>query len=109
MSDNRILPNTNSNVEYVLKFGEAYGTTGTTIYPDLHVTGTKYLWNAVFDYEEIAVYSSGDYMTSSGSPCAFLTNKPSSGDIMSDDNAWLYWNDINLNTVSFYIVTRMAD
>lgn len=106
MSDNRILENSESFVDYVMKFGEAYGTTGTIVYPDLHVTGTKTLWNAVFDYEDYVSYSSGDYICSSGDIAQFLTSKPSSGDIMVDDNAWLHWIDLNNKVVSLQIVTR---
>lgn len=105
-ADNRILANTESYLDYVIKFGEAYGTTGTIIYPDLHVTGTKTLWNSVFDYEDFVDYSSGDYICSTSTPAQFLTNKPSSGDIIFDDRAWLHWIDLNLQCQYAYIVTR---
>lgn len=106
LSDDRVKENLNSYIGYVLKFGEAYGTTGTIVYPDLHVTGTKYLWNGVYDFPDYVAYSSGDIVASSGTPCSFLTNKPSSGDINVDDNAWLYVNDFN-NVISyFYFVSR---
>jgi hypothetical protein len=106
LSDNRILPNTNSYVEYTLKIGEAYGTSGTVIYPGLATVSGKYLWNAVLDYPDFCNYSSGDYILSPSTPCDFLTHKPSSGDIMIDDNAWLYFNDFNLQLNYLYIVTR---
>lgn len=106
IGDDRILENTSSNVEYTLKFGEAYGTTGTTIYADLTVLTGKFMWNSVFDYEDYCVYSSGDYVSSSGSPTNFLTNKPSSGDVMTDDNAWLYFNDFALKSSYVKVTTR---
>lgn len=109
ITDDRIKANSNSYVEYVMKFGEAYGSTGTIIYPDLHVTGAKHFWNGIFDYEDFVDYSSGDYICSSGSIAPFLTNKPSSGDIHLDDNAWLYWINYNQNTSYMYIVTRASD
>ena len=105
IGDATITNNSNSYTPYVIKFGEAYGSTGTVVYPDLTVTNTKYLWNSVFDYEDYCAYSSGDYVTSTSTPCDFLTNKPSSGDIMSDDNAWLYWIDMTYQTAKVRIKT----
>jgi hypothetical protein len=60
--DNRILPNNNSNVLYEVKFGEAYGSSGTVIYPNLTNISGKYLWNAVLDYPTFCNYASGDYI-----------------------------------------------
>ena len=105
LSDNRILSNNNSYVEYELKFGEAYGSSGTIIYPNLTTVSGKYLWNAVLDYPDFCNYTSGDYILSSSTPAPFLTNKPSSGDIMFDDNAWLHFIDFNNQLSYAYIVT----
>jgi len=100
--DNRILPNTHSNVLYEVKFGEAYGSSGTVIYPNLTNISGKYLWNAVVDYPTFCNYSSGDYIGS------FLTENPLVKDgieLMVDDNAWLYWNNYNLDTSYVKVVT----
>ena len=100
--DNRILPNTNSNVEYQVKFGEAYGSSGTVIYPNLTTISGKYLWNAVLDYPTFCNYASGDYIGE------FLTENPLLVDGMQltvDDNAWLYWNNYNLDTSYVKVVT----
>ena len=101
LSDNRILPNNNSNVEYTLKFGEAYGSSGTVIYPNLTTVSGKYLWNAVLDYPDFCNYSSGDYIGN------FLSEHPylnTGMELMVDDNAWLYWNNFNLDTT--YVQVR---
>lgn len=95
LSDNRILPNNNSYVQYEVKFGEAYGSSGTVIYPNLTNISGKYLWNAVVDYPTFCNYSSGDYIGD------FLTENPlskSGMELSVDDNAWLYWNNYNLDT-----------
>ena len=100
--DNRILPNNNSNVLYEVKFGEAYGSSGTVIYPNLTNISGKYLWNAVVDYPTFCNYSSGDYIGN------FLTEHPylkSGMDLMVDDNAWLYWNNYNLDTSYVKVMT----
>lgn len=100
--DNRILPNNNSNVLYQVKFGEAYGSSGTVIYPNLTNISGKYLWNAVLDYPTFCNYTSGDYIGN------FLTEHPyvkSGMDLMVDDNAWLYWNNYNLDTSYVKVMT----
>jgi len=100
--DNRILPNNNSYVQYEVKFGEAYGSSGTVIYPNLTNISGKYLWNAVVDYPTFCNYSSGDYTSD------FLTENPNLKDGMQltvDDNAWLYWTNFNLNTSYVKVVT----
>lgn len=102
LSDNRILPNNNSNVLYEVKFGEAYGSSGTIVYPNLTTISGKYLWNAVLDYPTFCNYSSGDYIGN------FLTENPyvkSGMDLMVDDNAWLYWNNYNLDTSYVKVMT----
>jgi hypothetical protein len=102
LSDNRILPNTNSYIEYELRLGEAYGTSGTVIYPSLTTVRGKYLWNAVLDYPTFCNYASGDYIGS------FLTENPyvkSGMELMVDDNAWLYWNNYNLDTIYVKVMT----
>jgi hypothetical protein len=102
LSDNRILPNNNSNVLYEVKFGEAYGSSGTVIYPNLTNISGKYLWNAVVDYPTFCNYSSGDYISS------FLSEHPylnTGMELTVDDNAWLYWNDFNLDTSYVKVLT----
>ena len=102
LSDNRILPNNNSNVLYEVKFGEAYGSSGTIVYPNLTTISGKYLWNAVLDYPTFCNYSSGTYIGD------FLTEHPylkSGMDLMVDDNAWLYWNNYNLDTSYVKVMT----
>jgi len=102
LSDNRILPNTNSYVLYEVKFGEAYGSSGTVIYPNLTTVSGKYLWNAVLDYPTFCNYASGDYIGN------FLTENPyvkSGMELMVDDNAWLYWNNYNLDTSYVKVMT----
>lgn len=100
--------NSNSYASYVLKFGESYGSssTGSTVYPNQVVTGTKYVWNGVYDYEDFVSYSSGT-INAGTSSCRFLTNMPSSGDIEFTDNAYLYCNSITSGTIDYaYIVTK---
>jgi hypothetical protein len=102
LSDNRILPNTNSYVQYEVKFGEAYGSSGTIVYPNLTTISGKYLWNAVLDYPTFCNYASGDYIGN------FLTENPyvkSGMELMVDDNAWLYWNNFNLDTSYVKVMT----
>lgn len=104
ITDDRVMENANSYIAYTCKFGEAYGTTGTTVYPDLTVAAAKYLWNGILDYPDQCAFSSGDYI-STGASSQFLTNKPSSGDIFNDDYAWLYFNDFNL--IAYQIKYRL--
>jgi len=95
LDDIRISPNTNSYVQYEVKFGEAYGSSGTVVYPNLTTVTGKYLWNAVLDYPTFCSYSSGSYIDT------FLTENPQlkiGMDLMTDDNAWLYWNNFTLHT-----------
>jgi len=102
LSDNRILPNNNSNVLYEVKFGEAYGSSGTIVYPNLTTISGKYLWNAVVDYPTFCNYSSGTYIGD------FLTENPyvkTGMELMVDDNAWLYWNNYNLDTSYVKVMT----
>lgn len=108
-ADNRILNNSNSYLTYTLKAGEAYGSSGTTIYPDLAQATGKYIWNGIYDFEDYIGYSSGTIVANGSSPVNFLTNAPSSGTIEMDDNAWLYWCDLNLQSSYAYIVTRASD
>lgn len=100
--------NTNSNCYYQLKFGESYGasSSGTTAYPDMAQTANKYVWNAVYDYEDFVGYSSGTI--NAGSPSSrLLTNRPSSGDIQFTENAYLYLNSMTSGTIDYaYIVTK---
>lgn len=105
-ADNRIHGNSNSYLTYTLKIGEAYGTSGTTIYPDLAVATGKWIWNGIYDYEDFIGYSSGDIVARASNNTRFLTNKASSGDVEMDDNSWLYWCDLNLQSSYAYIVTR---
>lgn len=93
ISDDTVVNCPGHYVSYEVKFGESYGSSGT-IFADL-TTSTGVAWNSIFDYEDFCSYSSGDYEASSVTPSQFLTNKPSSGDIMTDDNAWLYWIHFN--------------
>ena len=100
--DNRILPNNKSNVLYEVKFGEAYGSSGTVVYPNLTTVSGKYLWNAVVDYPTFCNYASGDYISN------FLTEHPyvkGGMGLMVDDNAWLYWNNFNLDTSYVKVLT----
>jgi hypothetical protein len=100
--DNRILPNTNSYVQYQVKFGEAYGSSGTVIYPNLTNISGKYLWNAVLDYPTFCNYSSGSYISN------FLTENPLISDgieLTVDDNAWLYWTNYDLDTSYVKVTT----
>lgn len=100
--------NSNSYASYILKFGESYGasSSGATVYPNQTVTGTKYVWNAVYDFEDWVGYSSGTINAGTTS-CKFLTNRPSSGDIEFTDNAYLYVNSITSGTIDYaYIVTK---
>lgn len=102
LSDNRILPNSNSYVQYEVKFGEAYGSSGTVVYPNLTTISGKYLWNAVLDYPTFCNYASGDYIGN------FLTENPylkSGIELTADDNAWLYWNNYNLDTSYVKVLT----
>jgi len=90
VEDNDVSALVDFGLSYQCKFGEQYGSSGT-IYPDLVTDTSAYTWGSVFDYPEYCTYSSGDYTASVADPCQFLTNKATSGDIMIDDNAWLYW------------------
>lgn len=105
--------NTNSNCYYQLKFGESFGlsSSGTTAYPNLAQTANKYVWNAIYDYEDFVGYSSGTINaavpTGSTDPARLLTNRPSSGDIQFTENYYLYLNSLTSGTVDFaYIVTK---
>lgn len=100
--------NSNSYTGYVLKFGESYGlsSSGVTNYPNLSVTGTKYVWNSVYDYEDYCSYSSGTINAGSSSS-RFLTNRPSSGDIQFTENAYLYCNTMTSGTIDYAtIITK---
>ena len=102
--------NNNSYINYVLKFGESYGSlaTGSTVYPNQTITGTKYVWNAIYDYEDWVGYSSGTIQAGSSST-RFLTNRPSSGDIQFTENYYLYANTITSGSTGIdyaYIVTK---
>ncbi len=100
--------NSNSAVYYQLKFGEQYGasSSGTTAYPNMTVTGQKYVWNAIYDYEDFVSYSSGTINAGSSSS-KFLTNAPSSGDIQFTENAYLYANTLTSGNIDYaYIVTK---
>jgi len=100
--------NSNSNCYYQLKFGESYGasSSGTTAYPNLASTSNKYVWNAIYDYEDFVGYSSGT-INASTSASRLLTNRPSSGDIQFTENAYLYVNSMTSGTIDYaYIVTK---
>lgn len=105
--------NSNSNCYYQLKFGESYGSSssGTTAYPNMTSTSNKYVWNAIYDYEDFVGYSSGTInagVPTGGSALArLLTNSPSSGDIQFTENAYLYVNSMTSGTIDYaYIVTK---
>lgn len=98
ITDNSIEYCSQMYLEYTLKFGEAYGSSGTTVYPDLAQATGKFIWNGVYDYEDFIDYTSGSIVANVTTPVPFLTNRPSSGDIELDDNAWLYWCDLNMQT-----------
>jgi hypothetical protein len=102
--------NDNSYINYVLKFGESYGSlsTGSVVYPNQTITGTKYVWNAIYDYPDFVDYSSGTIQASS-SASRFLTNRPSSGDIQFTESYYLYANTITSGSTGIdyaYIVTK---
>lgn len=94
--------NTNSNCYYQLKFGEQYGasSSGSTAYPNMAVTGNKYVWNSIYDYEDFVGYSSGTINAGSSSS-RFLTNAPSSGDIQFTENAYLYANTLTSGNIDY--------
>lgn len=100
IDDNTDESNTNSSIMYTVKFGEQYGASGD-IFSDLVTVSNLYAWNSIFDYEDFVDYSSGDYQMSASTLGQFLTNRPSSGDVYVDDNAWLYWVKL-FNSGSFY-------
>ena len=108
MTDTGITHNPNSYINYQLRFGESYGasSSGVTVYADMTLTGQKYIWNGVYDYQDACVYSSGDIIAAPSNNTKFQTNKPSSGDIEIDDNSWLYWCNFNLDTDYAKIITR---
>jgi hypothetical protein len=64
-----------SIVEYIVKFGEEYGTT-ITQYPDLTVDSTRYAINGSLERNEFIDYDWADY-TPLDSTKKFLTNSPS--------------------------------
>lgn len=90
INDTGVVNCSNSKVAYEVRFGEQYGSSGT-IFADLKIETNYYTWNSIFDYEDFVDYSSGDYNCTIASNGQFLTNRPSSGDVYIDDNAWLYW------------------
>ena len=92
--------NSNSNCYYQLKFGESYGlsSSGTTAYPNQAMTSNKYVWNAIYDYEDFVGYSSGD-INAGTTASRLLTNRPSSGDIQFTENYYLYLNAMSSGSI----------
>ena len=86
--------NLNSRAEYYIKFGEEYGAT-PTVYPSLTTSGTFYAWNAIWDFLPFQGYSTtlgqSEYKFKQDyAEAKFLTNRPSSGVIRYNEDAWLY-------------------
>lgn len=88
LATNSFATNDNSFCYYQLKFGEQYGSSGT-IYADLTNTATKYVWNAIFDYEDYISFDDTPYILSN-SNTQFLTNAPDNLKIQSTDRNYLY-------------------
>ena len=96
--------NLNSYVSYYVKFGEEYGAT-PVVYPSLTTSNTYYAWNAIWDFLPFQEYSTvngqWDYVfRQSFDEANFLTNRPSSGVIRYNEDAWLYLTANSANDVS---------
>ena len=98
--------NTESNCYYQLKFGESYGasSSGTTAYTNMAQTSNKYVWNAIYDYEDFVGYSSGD-INAGGASSRLLTNRPSSGDIQFTEDYYLYAIAMSSGTIDVAVLT----
>lgn len=117
---------TNSTATYILKFGEEYGlsSSGTTVYSDLLVTSSKFVFNGIFDWEDWCDYHVSHWQ--SGGSGKFLTNSPDNKKVYIDStyasgNEFVYMNnassgsiyylhvdtyDVNNNLVGVYIINN---
>ena len=80
----------NMSLDYVVKFGEEYGTT-VVQYPDLTVDSTRYAINASLGRNEFIDYSDTDYVMGS-TTSKFLTNSPSDLYTSINDFGAMYFN-----------------
>lgn len=74
------------------KFGEEYGpSSGVTVYSDLATSTSGTIWNAVFDFQDWKNFDALDWENNgANTDCNFLTERPSSGTIRSDEKGWLH-------------------
>lgn len=91
---NQFQQNLNSYSSYYIKFGEEYGTT-PVVYPSLTTSSTYYAWNAIWEFLPFRAYSNtlgqSEYKFKQElTEPKFLTNRPSSGVIRYNEDAWLY-------------------
>ena len=96
--------NVNSYVEYYVKFGEEYGAT-PVVYPGLTTSNTYTAWNGIMDFlkfqEFNATYGQWEYVfRQSFDEAKFLTDRPASGVIRYNEDAWLYANTNSGNDIS---------
>lgn len=77
----------NSTAYYQCKFGEEYGlaSSGTTVYPNMTNSSTKYTWNGVFDWEDWNSYDQNKYKTNQASS-QWLTSAPNNKKVYIDSN-----------------------
>lgn len=82
----------NSIIEIQLKFGEEYGpSSAITAYPNLTTASTIKAWNGIIDFPDIVDYAKAEFVNASAnSTSRMLTDRPTSGTIRSDSNAWIY-------------------
>jgi hypothetical protein len=89
----QFLNNSNSLVEYTVKFGEEFGlsTTGTTVYSNQVVDSARYAFNAALDFHTHRTFLASDVLMNNGSPVVnFLTSSPDTMNIRSSEAAYLY-------------------
>jgi hypothetical protein len=99
--------NTNSYAKWYVKFGEIYGTT-PTVYTNLTTSSDYYSWNSIFDFVPFQSYTQTPYVLQQAAVKQLLTNKPTTVDIRSSEDAWLYAATATSGTI-YYSRVRTFD
>lgn len=98
--------NPNSYCYYQLRFGEEYGasSSGTVIYPNQVLSGTKYVWNGIYDYVDYVGYDETLHILDS-SDKEFLTNSPNGLKLTTTDKNYLYGISTTSGDIYFLDIT----
>jgi len=103
IDDSQFMRNSNSHQRFKIRFGEQYGASSGTIYPNLTDSDEVVAFNSVFSFRDWLSYDEDKYLIATSGSC-FLTNAGTQ--YFTDDDVGDLYFIVNVSNAAKYVIIK---